>query len=312
MTVTGPVEPSSLGQTLPHEHVSVNFGFNYVDPGPCSCDAPKTECDFTLPNLGWIRQNPYSHKKNIKYSGDEVAGLLEHEFIKFKKAGYYVSASLSSPVLEYSTEQLYAVLVDELTVGCKDDPSIRCGIIGEIGCSWPITDFERRSISAAGMAQEQTGAPVMFHPGRHHDAPAEIFRIYSEAGGDIKHAVMGHLDRTIHTMDGLAELATLGSYLEYDLFGVETSHYQLNTAIDMPSDAQRIARIKHLVQCGYADRILISHDIHTRNRLTAYGGHGFCHIFENVVPKMISRGLDADVVSSFLTTNPQRWLTFSK
>ena len=35
----------------------------------------------------------------------------------------------------------------------------------------------------------------------------------------------------------------------------------------MPSDAQRIQRIKHLVDNGFEDKILIAHDIHTLHRM---------------------------------------------
>ena len=72
---------------------------------------------------------------------------------------------------------------------------------------------------------------------------------------------------TIHDEAALLEFASLGSYLEYDLFGIETSHYQLCADVDMPSDAQRIQRIKTLVKAGFSDKILLSHDIHTRHRL---------------------------------------------
>ena len=59
----------------------------------------------------------------------------------------------------------------------------------------------------------------------------------------------------------------MGSYLEFDLFGVECSHYQLNGQVDMPSDAQRINRLYQLIVEGYEDKLLISHDIHTKHRL---------------------------------------------
>lgn len=71
-------------------------------------------------------------------------------------------------------------------------------------------------------------------------------------------------------MGALAEFASLGTFCEYDLFGIETSHYQLVTSIDMPSDAQRIQRIKHLVDNGFEDKILIAHDIHTVHRLVSF------------------------------------------
>ena len=35
----------------------------------------------------------------------------------------------------------------------------------------------------------------------------------------------------------------------------------------MVSDAQRIQKIKLLIQNGYLDKILMSHDIHTKHRL---------------------------------------------
>uniref|UniRef100_A0A2P2I146 Phosphotriesterase-related protein n=2 Tax=Hirondellea gigas TaxID=1518452 RepID=A0A2P2I146_9CRUS len=345
LTVLGPVEPCSLGRTLTHEHLSLDFRVAYTSPPALT--EHKTECDFTLPNLGWIRQNPYSHHKNIQFNGEEVDKLVEEELHEFYKSGggtiventsigikrnialvkrlakstnvklvagtgYYVSGSQSSSTLNSTVEELCNTIVKDMTQGCDDDPTVRCGLLGEVGCSWPLEDFERRSVNAAGLMQQQLGCPVMFHPGRNEDAPDEILRLYAEAGGAMSKAVMGHLDRTFHTMEELEEFAALGSYLEYDLFGIETSHYQLNTAIDMPSDGQRIARIKHLVDAGYEDKILLSHDIHTRNRLSAFGGHGFSYILQCIVPKMLTRGLTQQDVDDFLLHNPQHWLTFTK
>lgn len=67
----------------------------------------------------------------------------------------------------------------------------------------------------------------------------------------------------------MVELASTGCYCEYDLFGMEASHYQLDSAVDMPSDAQRIERIKWLVDEGYQDQITIAHDVHTKHRLVS-------------------------------------------
>jgi len=57
-----------------------------------------------------------------------------------------------------------------------------------------VSDFERRAIIATGEVQAQLGCPVSFHPGRHPEAPFEIIRLYQEAGGDVKKAVMSHLE----------------------------------------------------------------------------------------------------------------------
>ena len=47
---------------------------------------------------------------------------------------------------------------------------------------------------ASAAAQEATGAPVSFHPGRDPKAPFEIMRIFAEAGGDPKKAICSHLE----------------------------------------------------------------------------------------------------------------------
>ena len=46
-------------------------------------------------------------------------------------------------------------------------------------------------------------------------------------GADISRTVMSHLDRTFFDEGKLLQLAKRGCYLEYDLFGVECSHYQV-------------------------------------------------------------------------------------
>ena len=66
----------------------------------------------------------------------------------------------------------------------------------------------------------------------------------------------------------------MGSLMEYDLFGIEVSSYQF-ADFDMPSDAQRIDKIKHLLSEGYEDKIVIAHDIHTHHRLV----HIFLYLF---------------------------------
>lgn len=72
---------------------------------------------------------------------------------------------------------------------------------------------------------------------------------------------------TILDSERVLEFAKLGAYCQYDLFGTECSYYQLHEHFDMPSDAQRMDRIVELVKEGYEERVLMSHDIHTKHRL---------------------------------------------
>lgn len=344
-TVCGVVDPDVLGKTLTHEHLFMQFDVAYTPAR--EHEKQLEQCEFSMENLGWIRQNPYSHKSNIKFNDPSTTAAIANEMATYKKfgggtivenstkglnrnvnfmrelsknhgvhiiagTGYYVNAAQDKQTLKESVEEMADFMAKELTVGSEECADIKCGIIGEIGCSWPLYDFERRVIKATGETQSATGCPVMFHPGRHHEAPEEILRLYSEAGGSVSKMVIGHLDRTIHELDALLEFASLGSFCEYDLFGIETSHYALNPAVDMPSDAQRIARIRHLIDNGFGEKILLAHDIHTKHRLVAFGGHGFTHIFNNVVPKMLDRGITQDAIDRMLIHNPKNWLAFAK
>ena len=114
---------------------------------------------------------------------------------------------------------------------------------------------------------------------------------------------MGHLDRTVSSYDVLIEIAENGCYLEYDLFGQETSFYPLSN-FDMLSDGQRIDYLIYLISKGYEKQIVIAQDICTKHRLQKYGGHGFSHIIENVIPHMIEKGMSRKQIDNIIINNP--------
>lgn len=342
----GPVQPSELGSVLTHEHLSDTLDDRVFLKGPPDLHhAEMKSCSFSIENLWWIRQFPYSHAENLRFHGPdvEVAVLEEMRFMRAQGGGtvventcrgmgrnlpfmrrvtketgihvvagtgYYVAANYDSSVLNKSVEQLEKEFTADINEGA-DGTDSRCGVIGELGCSWPLHDFEKRVLQAAASVQESTGAPSIIHPGRDPKAPSEIARVFSEAGGKMKHTVMSHLERTFVDADQLVEFAAShGCYCEHDLFGIETSHYQPGPHFSMPSDAQRLAQLARLVEEGFGDRIVVSHDIHTRHRLMKFGGHGYSHIRLNVVPAMLRRGFSQQVVRAITETNPQTWLTF--
>ncbi|NWX82471.1 PTER protein, partial [Nothoprocta ornata] len=339
-TVLGLVDPDQLGYTLTHEHLSMNYSSCYVPPPPGQ--EPLSEGPIEMKNLFWIKQHPYSHKENLLLSQETAA--IKEELLLFKAAGggtiventtvgidrdvntlkklaeetgvhiiagagFYVDSTHSSHTQAMTVEQLTGTIVDEILRGA-DGTGVKCGLVGEIGCSWPLTASEQRVLRAAAAAQAQLGCPLLIHPGRSSDAPAHIVRILQEAGADVSKTVMGHLDRTFFDTKKLLDFAELGCYLEYDLFGVEFLHYQFQPSVDMPSDNERIARIRTLIDEGYEDRILMAHDVHTKHRLMKYGGHGYSHILKNIVPKMLLRGISQSQIDKILRENPKRWLTF--
>ncbi|XP_014853776.1 PREDICTED: phosphotriesterase-related protein [Poecilia mexicana] len=339
-TVLGLVDPDQLGRTMTHEHLVMSFECSYTAPPPG--DEAVAENPFQMQHMHWLRQHPYSCRENL-FLSQELSALRD-ELLAYRKAGggtiventtmgidrdlpalrqlakdtgvhiiagagYYIDCTHTEATKKMSVEKLTDNIVSEVLHGA-DDTDVRCGVIGEIGTGWPITESEKKVLRATAHAQSQLGCPVIIHPGRDPAAPAEVVRILQEAGGDISKTVMSHLDRTIFDEGELLEFANMGSYLEYDLFGTEMLNYPFNLKVDMPSDSQRVRTLAFLVKEGYEDKVLVAHDIHTKNRLTKFGGHGYSHILKNIVPKMLTRGITQHQVDKILIDNPKRWLTF--
>jgi len=101
-------------------------------------------------------------------------------------------------------------IVHDVTVGV-DGTGIRAGVIGEIGCSYPLIETEAKVLEAVADAQRITGAPVNIHPGRSQSLPLEIIDMYRGFGGDIRHTAMSHLsNRHGLNVDLTIELAETG------------------------------------------------------------------------------------------------------
>ena len=339
-TVLGPVPPSELGATTTHEHLHIDFSFMFR-PAQDSPSQELADEPITLENLGWIRRNYYSNRFNLqlmdldttvsevgKYrevgggaivdattigigrNPDALAQISRESGVNIiMGAGFYVAAVHPEYMKERSVDDLALQITGEIVDGVEDS-GIKAGIIGEVGCTWPLAPTERKSLLASAIAQAETGAAMLVHPGRHPDAPLEILELLDEGGADISRVIMGHLDRTVFEFDALQNIAASGCYLEWDLFGNEGSYYPLAN-IDMPSDAQRLDFIKRIADAGYSDRIVIGQDICTKHRLVRYGGHGYGHILENIVPKMRRKGFSEDTIRAITVDNPARILAFA-
>lgn len=195
-----------------------------------------------------------------------------------------------------------------------DGTNIRAGIIGEIGCSWPLQDSERRILRAAARAQQITGALMTIHPGRNAKAPLEISEILGAAGADLHRVIMCHIDARIREHGQRCKLLKTGCVTEYDLWGYEghyPSYWTADDYMDLPNDTQRIYEIRQLIDEGYLNQIVISHDICCKSRRVRYGGWGYSHILNYVVPMMLQRGMTREEIDRIMVENPKRLLPFA-
>jgi len=350
-SVTGDISPSLIGNTITHEHIFIDANKPLYLTPPIGRDEGASK-GFEVDNLGWIRYFPYSHKDNLHLNSEDLAMYEMKQYRKYAGegatvvdvttegirslngrkediislqriskesgvtiicgCGYYIEKSHPKEVKELTVEELSDKMVKEIKDGI-DGTGIKAGVIGEIGCSWPLTDDEKKVLKASADAQKKTLAPLIIHPGRNTEAPMEIVNILRESGANLSRTVMSHLDRTFgNEVDLYKKLAETGVILELDLFGIECSYYQHNSSVDMMNDAQRILVIKELVDVGFASQIVVAHDIHTKHRTEKFGGHGFSHLIRNIVPRMFARGITQENINKIMIENPRRWLTFER
>ena len=341
-TVLGPISPDELGVTLTHEHLLIDLSVVFK-AGDQASSRGFFDRAVTMETVGRIRHYgapnfddsrlldvPTAIEEAMlykQYGGDSVVDATSIGIARdpvglarisratginiIMGSSYYVAISHPSDMGGRSEDAISAAIVRDVTEGA-DGTNIRSGVIGEIGCSWPLAEDERKVLRASARAQRLTGAPILIHPGRDETAPMEIMEVLSEAGADLSRTIMGHLDRTVFLPETLKSIAGTGCYLEWDLFGREQSHYSLNPNIDMPSDAKRMDDIAWISSEGYARKVLVAHDICSKHRLERYGGHGYSYILGHVVPRMRNRGFSAEAIDDILVNNPRDILAFTE
>jgi len=335
-TVLGTVDANQLGKTLLHEHVlcdirppsfrdqeptgrrieltdhwPINYG-EVIAPGNFQLD----EEDIAIDELNMMREDGGETVVDLSCGGlnPDPEGLR-----RVSKAtrthivmgcGYYVDDYQDAANQDRSVDSFACEILDQLFVGAWGS-DVCAGIIGEIGCQTPWTDLEKRVMEAAVVAMKASGAALSVHPGRNPDQPQEVADFLTERDVDMNRVIISHIDRTIFDDDRLFRLADSGVVIEFDLFGMETSYYKWNEDVDMPNDAQRLRDIRRLIDRGHLDQIAISQDICYRTRLRTFGGHGYGHIFRNVVPIMLRRNFTQDEVDHLLIHTPKRILSFT-
>lgn len=336
-TVRGDVRPEELGIVLPHEHVLVDFRRFFLEPKDEE-GRSIAHAEISLDTLSWVRYHQRQcldalHLDDIdtqarelgrfkeagggtvveltpSCAGRDVAGIVKISEL----TGLHLVAGTGVYLDEYQSDETRAMGVDALAERMQEEivegiagSGVHAGIIGEMGCSWPLTACEEKAMRAAARAQAVTGASISVHPGRHPDAPALLMDLLESEGAAPERVVVSHLDRTIPDHDGLMALARRRCYLEFDLFGQESSYIRYGP-VDLPNDATRIERIARLLDAGHGDQVLLSLDIAGKQHLVRYGGHGYAHVLERVVPRMREKGIDEATVQSMIVENPARML----
>lgn len=221
-----------------------------------------------------------------------------------------------------TVEELTEEFVSDVQEGIGDS-DVRAGIIGEIGTSSTddrdgIHGQEMRVVRAGARAARRTGAALSVHPPAQRDPKKppsshglDIVDVCEDEGLPAEQVIICHMDQSKYVdgdMGNQKELAERGAYVEFDLF--DHNRYMHDQQDAQPADTDRVDFVIEMVEAGHADRLLLSHDVFMKHKLTKYGGNGYAHILEEIVPMLTDRGVSEETIDRILVENPREVLTF--
>ncbi len=342
MTVTGKVKKNELGVVLPHEHLLISLK-SLVNPPFDEIKLARFYEPLALNNRYLIYNDPYALYDNAEINDEKV---LKKELLMYLNAGggtlvdvtldsigrnpaalksfsletgvkiimgcgEYLGVTHSESVEKLTVRALADNLLKEINFGVGGT-GIKPGVIGEIGTSEPITENEIKALDAAALAAVESGLSVHVHTSLWGRNGLFVIERMKKAGLKAEKICINHVDVDLR-FDYLEQLLSLGAYVEFDNFGKEFYVEKRKGSIingRFAYDLERAEMIRRLSNHSkhFQQRILISNDICLKSMLTEYGGNGYGHILNTIVPMLRENGFTDAEINGFIKDNPQRFL----
>lgn len=314
-TCTGPVAGADLGVTLVHEHLFV------TDP----------EIDAWWPHPEWDEERAVAaavatlhdlHARGVDTVVDLTVPGLGRDVGRVRRVaeqvpvrivvatGWYRTVlppalALTGPGrLVEASDPLIDLFTADIATGIAET-GIRAGVIKIASDAAGITADVERVFRAAAVAHRRTGVPITTHshsPSRGGLAQQDLL---AALGVPLDRVVIGHAGDATDP-HYLRTLAGRGSWLGFDRFGM--AHEQ--------SDDVRIGMLLDLLDGGFGDRLLLSHDAAVFSRITPPSWRA-AHapqwrmdtLHRTILPKLRAAGVDEATLTGLLVDNPRRLLT---
>jgi phosphotriesterase-related protein len=300
-TVTGPVAAASLGTTLMHEHVLVDF------IGAAGVRRDRYDADVVfkraLPHLERVRQLGCETLVDCTpaYLGRDaqlLKRLSEASGLRIvTNTGLYGAANdkhLPAFAFTETADQLAARWTREAEEGI-DGTSVRPGLM-KIGVDQaPLSDVDATLVRAAALTARKTGLPIASHTGSGAAAMAELDLI--EAGEVHPASFIWVHAQSEKNASFHVRAARRGAWVEFD--GVSPS------SVDRHVDL-----VVAMKSAGLLDRVLVSHDAGWYHVGEPDGGsfRPFDTVFTQFVPALKRAGFSDEEIRTLLVTNPARAL----
>jgi phosphotriesterase-related protein len=333
-TVRGPTSVEDLGMTLTHEHLICDWTARMEEPA--EEEARRVYAARVEPSLNWrLTDNPGLCRDNARLEdqtavaeelrnfaevggrtvvdcttgevGRDPAALIEISertgLNIVMGSGWYVHAFHNHDEPEASADGLCEQLLAEF-VGGVGDTGVRPGVIGEIGVSPQFTECERTRLRAASRAQRRLGVPMFIHlPGWQRRAFEVLDIVLDQEGVAPDAVVLCHMDPSGADVVYQRAVAARGVWMGFDMIGMTTFYPGEGQS---PAPEQTAVALAGLIDDGYAERLLLSHDVSAKAMWSRNGGNGFAYVPRLFLARLERHGIPLAVGTGLLTTNPRQ------
>ncbi|WP_084962440.1 phosphotriesterase family protein [Thermoactinospora rubra] len=290
-TVTGPLRAAAVtGPVLPHEHLRVDLRWGVgIDSDPHRWLDEEEAVAGELRELRQTRELGLVVELSCIGMGRDAA-MLTRIATSGRVPVVAATGLFTGPFAPADADagELTRRLMEEITSGL-DGTGVLPGVIGEVGCWGPrLTRAEERCLVAAARASLSSRLPVA---------------TYGADALGILDVLLGH---------GLPASRVSVSYAGQDpavarKIAEAGAYVSLGSLALGPADAVRLTL--GLLEDGHAERLLLSSGLNRAARIRRYGGPGYAHLFDAVLPRLREAGVEEDVIRLITHDNPLRWLS---
>ena len=297
-SVTGSFPMDSMGLTLIHEHMLVDFiGADSISSERWNRDSVAAK---VLPFLLEVKK--YGVRTILDCTPSYLAkdplllkSLSEKSGIRIlTNTGFYGAVGgkyLPEFVQTESAEQIAKRWIDEYENGIEGT-GIKPGFIKiSVNEADTLSETDQKLVQAAGLTHQQTGLTIASHTGTWKTAVQEV-RILQDMGVDPSTFVWVHAQNEPDFKNYQAA-AKLGVWISLDGIGWAVDPY--------------VERLLFAKEKGFLEQILISHDAGWYDPAKPSGGEfqPFTNIFEKLIPILNEKGFSQADWNQLLIENPK-------
>src|SRR4051794_20811521 len=313
-SVQGDVDVAALGTMLMHEHVFIRTeSLQWNWPGFMGWDE-EAEVAAARERLAELKRSGIDTILDMTVAGIGrdpalVARAVEGTGLNVLFAtGYYTYDELPFPfhyrgpgkMLDDGDALLESLFERDVTVG-MGDTGIKAAVLKLATDHQGMTEDVTRLGNAIARVHQRTGTVICTHTHAMTQRGLEQQELFKRHGVDLGRVMIGHSNETTD-LDYLERLIANGSYIGWDRCGLD---------VVVPLDDQ-LDTLAALVERGYADRLMLSHDVanfidwfaHEELEVAAPNWK-YTYIKSGLLPMLRERGVTDDQIEQIMVRNPR-------